>query len=215
MKDLNKYDFILFGGDRVYEKGPISELSIFLKKQNYSYLLIVDRVHATKKVDLKINLKKYLDKNKINYLIIKSLSELDFKKILKKNTIGLSINAIWKFPTEVIKLFDGKFFNYHAADLPSERGGANISWRILLNKKKGISINIHKIEKNFDTGDIVKTSKISITNKEKLPVQHLKKIRQKENKFLKQFIIDYILKKKIYEKKTKKFRKFLLAKTKI
>ena len=93
MKDLNKYDFILFGGDRVYEKGPISELSIFLKKQNYSYLLIVDRVHAKKKVDIKINLKRYLDKNKINYLIIKSLSELDFKKILKKNTIGLSINA--------------------------------------------------------------------------------------------------------------------------
>ena len=33
MKALNKYDFILFGGDRVYEKGPISELSIFFKKK--------------------------------------------------------------------------------------------------------------------------------------------------------------------------------------
>ena len=74
MSDKKKYDFILFGGDRVYEKGPISELSIFLKKKNYSYIVIIDKVHEKKKVDLKINLKKYLNKKKINYLILESFS---------------------------------------------------------------------------------------------------------------------------------------------
>ena len=88
MKALNKYDFILFGGDRVYEKGPISELSIFLKKKNYSYLAIIDKVHAKKKVDLKINLEKYLNKKRINYLIVKSLSDINLKRFIKKKTIG-------------------------------------------------------------------------------------------------------------------------------
>ena len=52
------------------------------------------------------------------------------------------------------------------------------------------------MKKDFDTGEIIKTAKIFITNKEKLPVDHIKKIRQKENKFLQQFVVDYILKKK-------------------
>ena len=119
MKALNKYDFILFGGDRVYEKGPISELSIFLKKKNYSYLAIIDKVHAKKKVDLKINLEKYLNKKRINYLIVKNLSKKNLKRFIKKKIIGLSINAnkISKKSSNCLM----KSFNYHAADLPSKR----------------------------------------------------------------------------------------------
>ena len=195
-----KYNFVLFGGDRLLEKGPLSDLAIFLKKKNFSYLSIIDTIHAKKKVDEKKILKKYLDQNKINYLIVKKLSYLNLKKFVTKKTLGLSINAIWKFPPEIIKLFKGKLYNYHAADLPTERGGANISWRILLNNNNKLSINIHEIKRNFDTGDIVKRANISITKKEILPYQHLKKIRNKEKKFLKQFILDYIAGKKFMKK---------------
>lgn len=166
MTNQKKYDFILFGGDRLLEKGPLSELSIFFKKKKFSYICIIDEIHSKKKVDKKTNLKKYLDQNNINYLIEKKISEKKINKLIKNDTLGLSLNSIWKFSPKTIMLFKGKLYNYHAADLPTERGGANITWRILLNKKKNISINIHKIEKNYDTGEIVKSAKISLKKKE-------------------------------------------------
>ena len=47
----NKYDIILFGGDRLLEKGPLSQLSIFLKNKNISYISIIDPIHAKKNTD--------------------------------------------------------------------------------------------------------------------------------------------------------------------
>ncbi len=201
MKHKYKYDIILFGGDRLLEKGPLSNLSIFLKKKKISYLSIIDNIHAKKNIDKKKNLKKYLDENKINYLIVKKLSKFNLKRFIKNNTLGLSINAIWKFSPKTIKLFKGRLYNYHAGDLPTERGAATISWRILLNKYHKLSINIHEVKKDFDTGDIIKKSNVSITKKDDLPYKHLEKIRFKEIKFLKQFIIDYISNKKFMKKK--------------
>lgn len=203
MSNQKKYDFILFGGDRLTEKGPLSELSIFLKKKKFSYICIIDEIHSEKKIDKKNNLKKYLYQKNINYIIEKKISEKKLNKLIKNNTLGLSLNSIWKFSPKIIQLFKGKLYNYHAADLPTERGGANITWRILLNKKKNISINIHKIEENYDTGEIVKSAKILLTNKEKLPYQHLNKIRYTERKFLREFIIDHSLKKKFKKNKQK------------
>ena len=57
MINQKKYDFILFGGDRLLEKGPLSELSIFLNKKKFSYICIIDEIHSEKKIDQKTNLK--------------------------------------------------------------------------------------------------------------------------------------------------------------
>ena len=196
----NKYDIILFGGDRLLEKGPLSQLSIYLKHKNISYISILYPIHAKKKVAPKLSLRKYLSEKKINYLIIDKVSKLNLKNYLKKNTLGLSINSIWKFTPKTIKNFNGKLYNYHAGDLPTERGAATITWRILLNKHKNLSINIHKIGNDFDTGKIVKKKNISITNKDRLPYQHLKRIEKVEKIFLKEFIMDYIRKRKFMKK---------------
>ena len=48
------------------------------------------------------------------------------KNFVTKETIAFSINALWKFNEETINLFKGRFYNYHAADLPSERGSVTI-----------------------------------------------------------------------------------------
>ena len=56
------YEFILFGGDRLSENGPLSKLSIFLKKEKKSYLSIIDPSHAKQKVAKNITLKNFLKK---------------------------------------------------------------------------------------------------------------------------------------------------------
>ena len=59
--------------------------------------------------------------------------------LIDNNTYGFSINSIWKFSKNIINAFKGNFYNYHAAEIPSERGAGNISWKILLN-----NINVFK-----------------------------------------------------------------------
>ena len=48
MKHKYKYDIILFGGDRLLEKRPLSNLSIFLKKKKISYLSIINHKNIIK-----------------------------------------------------------------------------------------------------------------------------------------------------------------------
>ena len=50
----------------------------------------------------------------------------------------------------IIDKFNDKFFNYHAACLPEERGAGNLSWKILQNNFNKNSIKIHKVEKDYD-----------------------------------------------------------------
>ena len=77
-------------------------------------------------------------------------------------------------------------YNYHSADLPKERGAGCITWRILLNKEKFNNLNIHKVDKTFDTGEVV--FKIKIKNfKNPRPIDIYKHQEKLESDFLKIF----------------------------
>ena len=205
---MYKTNVIVFGGDRLLEEGPLSYICSFLKKKGIDFIIFTDPEHLKKKINDKKNFKKILNEKQFKFFSSKKLNIKIIKKFIKPSTLGLSINSIWKFNKKTINLFNGKLFNYHAADLPSERGGANISWRILLNKNKNISINIHKVDEEFDTGNIVKRSSVNITKKDILPLHQLNKIRKKEKKFLKEFIMDYIKGSKLMKKNQKNENSF-------
>ena len=87
-------------------------------------------------------------------------------------------------------MFKGKLFNYHASDLPSERGAANMSWKILMKKKIDSSICIHQINKDFDEGNIIFKKKVKF-NWNLLPYQNLKFVRNIEHKMIKSFIMKF------------------------
>jgi len=194
---MKKYKIILFGGDRLLENGPLSQLSYFLKKKKINFLIITDVFHLRKKVNQKEHFEQILKKNNYKYVCVKKLNFNLLKNYTnKKETIGFSINSIWKFNEEIINLFKGRLYNYHAADLPTERGAGNITWRILMNKKKKISINIHEVEKEYDTGCILSSKKISIPVNKKLPFKQLLMIKKIEKSFLENFLTDCINKKK-------------------
>ena len=200
-KDNSGYDIILFGGDRILEKRPFSSLSIFLKKKKLSYISIINPSHAIQRVDKNENLKQHLIKKKINFIIKDKLNHTDLKKLINKETFGLSINSRWKFSKKIIKIFNGKLFNYHAGDLPTERGAGTVTWRIILKKKNKISINIHEINEGFDTGKILKQKKISIKKLGVLPSDHLIETAKIEDKFIRDFVEDFYKKKKFIRKK--------------
>ncbi len=199
MINYNK-KFIIFGGNRLREDMPVTYIIDYLERNKIKYLLVTDPIHLNKATKSKKKFKLHLKKK--NYITYK---KLDIKKILDKidkNTYGFSLNSIWKFPSPIIKKFKGKLFNYHAADLPSSRGAANITWKILQNKYKFISINIHNVEEKFDTGNIVQSKKINLKNSE-LPKDILYLISKNEKKFLIDFINKILKDKKMNEKKQK------------
>ena len=149
------YKLILFGGNRLLELAPFGQLIKYLRKKNIKFLVITDKTHLEKKITKSKNFKQLLIKEKIVYKSYKKIKLENIKKYIDKTTIGLSLNAIWKFDKKLIKYFKGNLYNYHAGDLPSERGAGVISWRIMLQKKSHLSINIHKVSAHFDMGDIV------------------------------------------------------------
>ena len=66
-----------------------------------------------------------------------------------------------------------------------------------IRKKKNISINIHRVEKAFDTGEIIFSKKIKKDFKNALPEDINSYQAKLENPFLKKFLNKLILKNKI------------------
>ena len=179
-------NLIIFGGNRLLENGPIGDLTKYLKKKKIIYVLITDPNHLKKKTANFNNFKTSI--KGVKYFSFKKLDDKKVIRLIDDNTFGLSINSIWKFSKELIKKFDGRLFNYHAANLPEERGAGNLTWKILQGNFKKNTINIHRVDKEFDTGDIVASKKLNLINKNLLPKNYLQIIAKEEKLFLSKFV---------------------------
>jgi len=195
----NKIKIILFGGNRLLEDGPIGDLIDFLKKKKINFFLITDPIHLKKKIFNGTSFREQI--KSIKHLSFKKLNDKKILQLIDNKTYGISINSVWKFSALLISKFNGRLFNYHAANLPQERGAANLTWKILQKDFKKNTINIHKVDVEFDTGHIASSKKINFPKKDLLPKDYLKIIRSKENFFLINFIKKILKQKKIVLKK--------------
>lgn len=194
---MKKYNLVLFGGNRLKENAPMTTVIDFLSKKKIDFLVITDEIHTKKLISKTETFGSFLEKKKITYFLRKNLELKDIKNFIHSETKGFSLNSIWRFNDDIIKYFNGNLYNYHAGDLPTERGAGCITWRILLEKKKNISINIHRVEKAFDTGEIIFSKKIKKDFKNALPEDINSYQAKLENPFLKKFLNKLILKNKI------------------
>ncbi len=185
---MKKYKLILFGGNRLKENAPMTTVIDFLLKKKISFLVITDQIHSKKLINKTITFNSYLKNKNIPYFIWKKINLKNIKKFANSETKGFSLNSIWKFDDNIIKFFNGSLYNYHAGDLPTERGAGCITWRILLEKKKNISINIHRVEKSFDTGAIILSKKINKNFKNALPEDINSYQAKLEKSFLEKFL---------------------------
>ena len=99
---MNDYKIILFGGNRLLEKAPMTPIILFLKKQNIKFLLITDIIHLKKKISREKTFEKFLKEQNIFYKQLKNLSLNQIKKYIGKKTFGFSLNSIWKFKKDII-----------------------------------------------------------------------------------------------------------------
>ena len=173
--------FLIFGGNRLKENMPVTFVLNYLIKKKIKFKLITDPQHLEKECEDKKLFKESL--KKIKYYKFHKLIDKKIVKLIDYNTYGLSINSIWKFSKNIIDKFNGKFFNYHAACLPEERGAGNLSWKILQNNFNKNSINIHKVEKDYDTGNIVFSKKINFKKKVVYQLTIIKSFLKKKNFF--------------------------------
>ena len=196
----NNLKLLIFGGNRLKEDMPVTFILNYLKKKKINFKLITDPEHLNKESKNGVLFKNKI--KKIKYLKLKKLDEKKVINLVDKNTYGLSVNSVWKFSKELINKFNGNFYNYHAANLPEERGAGNLSWKILQNNFNKNTINIHKVEKDFDTGNIVFTKRLKY-KKNLIPKDYLKIISYNEKIFLKNFINKILKGNKMIEKKQK------------
>lgn len=195
-------NFVIFGSNRVKENAPINYLVRALKKNKIKFLIIVNPKTINQQGLNNLTFKKYLKNNQIKYISQKKLNLKKISKIVTNDSIGISINATWKFSDDIIRLFKKKLFNYHNSDLPTQKGAGCISWNIMRNMKK-TSINIHQVNNLFDSGDILLRKELIIPQKHlKSPFKYLAYLQKHEEFLLKKFV-DVSLKKNFSLKKLK------------
>lgn len=103
------------------------------------------------------------------------------------NTLGISLGAAWIFNEPVIRLFNGRLVNSHGSQLPLDRGGAIMTWRILRGNVQG-SCAIHLIAPGVDSGDIVCNSDFSFSNTCRIPKDYYDEQEDKDLHFLEDFL---------------------------
>ena len=76
-------------------------------------------------------------------------------------TIGLMVTFTYKLPAAVYNLPPNGFFNMHPGPLPGYRGPDPVFWQIK-NREPYAGIAIHKVDDDFDTGNLVLSDKIRL-----------------------------------------------------
>lgn len=87
----------------------------------------------------------------------------DLINLIRSNEIQVAISANWKYliSKSFISNFEYGILNFHLGNLPDYKGNATVNWTII-NGEDYIYGNIHKMEHELDSGDIIARKKIHI-----------------------------------------------------
>ena len=197
MKEKIKIENLVVIGGNIYNQlFPLQNILEEVNKYKLNVFVITDKTRLEYPNRNYKSFKYFLKKKKINYKNFeeyKSMSYFLRNNFLENKTLILSVNCKWRIKNDIIKKFK-HLYNYHNADLPSQRGAACHSWGIMMDKKKS-SLNIHEIEKDFDVGNIVLSKKYYLNQS----ISNLQSIYKKIEKLEKNFFKDFF--KKFFSKK--------------
>lgn len=189
-------NFLIFGSNRLNENNPIGEFIKILKQKKINYHLITEQRKLNIKSANNLSFKEFLKKKNIKYSVEKKISINKIRKYINKNTVAISFNSTWKFKNDLIKLLKKNFYNYHCADLPSQKGAGCISWNILRDIYQ-TSLNFHLVTEEYDSGDIALRKIINLPKKNiNYPSDYLNYLSKYENFFFLNFV-NKIMKDKI------------------
>ena len=145
---------IFIGGNRYNEDGPLIGFALECLKQNINCILLVDPHRINYPTKTMGTFKDALEANKIKYQVIDSITEDIIDKYKSNDTIIFSAHCRWIIPKNIIEKMSNKIYNYHNLSLPSQRGAAGHSWRLMQGIKES-ELNIHYVTPAIDKGNIV------------------------------------------------------------
>ena len=153
IKRDNIKEILLVGGGSL-----LFDLCDWSLSNSYPVKVITSSRHSKEIINGK-SLKKFLDEKKVLYCVTDDISSKDVSSFVGNTdeTFCLSLGAAWIFSEGIIKnLFQNHLYNIHGTRLPQNRGGASISWQILLGSRFGFC-QLHMIDGGIDTGNIIKS----------------------------------------------------------
>ena len=110
-------------------------------------------------------------------------------EVLNKSKIDIIFLAgyLKKMPEKIIKEYKNKIFNIHPALLPKYGGkgmyGINVHKAVLEAKEKETGITIHKVDENYDNGQISKQTTVPV-KPEDTPEELATRVLEKEHIFI-------------------------------
>lgn len=166
MRITKPHNFVIFGGGRL-----LVEFSRVLERKGYCTYIFAAPRHLNETIDSNgITLRQTLKKTGLAFFEEEDINRSEaLKKITQKASIGIGLGEVYTFNKNTIRLFSGMLFDFMTIKLPKFRGGAHITWQILMGDRKG-AWNIQLINKEmvpgvFDSGEIIKTRNFSIPEK--------------------------------------------------
>lgn len=166
-----------------------------IKKIGIPSILFSSKRHLEEKYGNK-TFKEHLIQNNIEFHESENInSDKKLKEKVNKWSLGISISAAWIIKKETIDLFQGKLINTHGSNLPTNRGGGGMSWRIMQRNKVGAAA-CHLVSEGIDDGLIISKKTFIYSNSCKVSkdfddenhlrtkemfLEILEKIKNKEN----------------------------------
>jgi len=151
------YFFLVFGNmglrilTKLIESGKSPGLIVSHKTYNYE----------TSREGFYEPLRKLAEDNNIEIIFTDKISEE--KEKIKQFSTGICCGFMEILRQEIYELPENGIFNLHCGKLPQYRGRAPIS-RSIMNGEKELTVSLHKIDSGVDSGDILLTELIEITD---------------------------------------------------
>ncbi len=149
----------------VYGNMGLRILSKLIESGNAPGLIISHKTYNFEKseTDFYEPLQKLAEANKIEIKLTDRIEEE--AEIIKRYKAGICSGFMEILRENIFGIPEYGIFNLHCGKLPNYRGRAPIS-RSIINGEKELTVSLHKIDSGVDSGDILLTGKIEITEQD-------------------------------------------------
>lgn len=176
-------NWILVGGEDI-----VLDTAKFLISKNQKIKIYTGERNLKARLKNGKTLKQNFIASKISFKITKDINKnLLIDSSDASETLILSLSSPWIFKKSTINKFSNRIINLHEADLPINRGGATISWMIMMNTKKSASA-LHFVTTVIDGGDILMKKRYTFPKKLEIPNDYAKYIFLQSKLLIRNFI---------------------------
>lgn len=104
---------------------------------------------------------EFLDSQGIKTWSWEEAKSSNLNQVFEEADLGLSFGFSYKIPNEIYSIFELGVLNVHFGELPKYAGPSPLFWTIK-NREQNLTISFHKIDENWDAGELIQEEKLAI-----------------------------------------------------